>query len=197
MYAKDIFDVAVNWAGTDILPSGAKSIDDIDIKGYDGGLLDVSASIISEYGIDGLVSFATTKNVTQGTTYTFRHRVTFDNGEIRDKFLTVEVVNPRSETLKEIPKFPNDQIIIPVPWNGRLPRAAKALGNITVKAYDDNDVDVSSTYIEWAQTKGMFSVAKVKGGTGGESRLIEFGQSFDNGRKFHAYATLKIKTPVV
>jgi len=56
-------------------------------------------------------------------------------------------------------------------------------------------VDETSTYIAGSFVAGTVGACYLLGGTGGESRLLEFAQEFDNGRIFHEYVTLTVEVP--
>jgi len=195
MYPKDLYDVAIDWNKKTILPVGATQLDSVVITIFDPPPTDVTGEHLLDFGVDGLVSWGLIHNAVVEKIYTIKHRAIFNTGEVREKFMTLEVRNPRLQSLPVILKYPGEIITIPIGWDGRFPRGATALGSLTPKAYNDADEDVSGSYIQWGQVAGKFSVIQVKGGTGGESRLIEYGQAFDNGRKFHEYAMLIIKVP--
>lgn len=206
-YPKDLYDIAVDWSGRHVLPGGALSVAAVDVTITDpsiGSPDDVTDTILSAESVDGLVSIGTVQIGTIGKAYTVRHRATFDNGRFLNKYITLQIRNPRSDTHRLF-KYPDEEFDVPLLWTGRAPRGATALGAIVVKAYDASDVDVTDDYLALIDgdsgkavgtlSEKAFSVARITGGTGGESILLEFAQAFSNGRTFHEYAMLTVEVP--
>jgi len=195
MYPGDVYEAAIDWNKKTILPVGATSLSSVTITVYDPPATEVTPTVLLSSGVDALISYGVLHQVVVGHVYTIKHRAFFNTGEVREKFTTLEVRDPRVQSLPVIAKFPGEVVTIPISWASRLPRGATALGALTPKAFDGADVDVSAVYVNWGQVAGLFSVIQAKGGAGGESRLLEYGQAFDNGRLFHDYAWLTIKVP--
>lgn len=206
-YPKDLYDLAVDWSGKHVLPGGATSVAGVDVTITDpsiGSPSDVTDTVLYAESVDGLVSVGTTQSGTIGKAYTVRHRTTFDNGRFLNKYVTLEIRNPRSAP-HQLFKYPDEEFDVPLLWTGRAPRGATALGAIVVTAYDATDQDVTDDYIALIDgdsgkavgvlSKKGFSVARITGGVGGEQILLEFAQSFDNLRTFHEYALLTVRTP--
>lgn len=195
MYPKDIYDVAVDWSGRQVLPVGATALLALEVVVTDPDLGDVTGTLVSASGVSGLISWVTIHNPTVGKTYTVRVRQSFNSGVTLDKYVSLEIRNPRAQALKSIFKYPVDRFPVAVPWTGRVPRAATLLGALAVRAYNGSDVDVSETYLLWSSAVALYSVGKLFGGSGGETVFLEFAQTFTNGRAFHAYAWLTVRTP--
>ena len=205
-YPKDLYDVAVDWSGPQVLPSGAAALGALTVTVLDltlGSPNDVSSTLIAGYGAspvtgwgtDGLVSWVTLTGGTIGKTYTVTFSQTFDNGQIREKYVELVIRKPRKYATKLITKYPSDKFPVPIQWAGREPRGATALNLLTTMAFDPTEVDETSTYIAGSFVAGTVGACYLLGGTGGESRLLEFAQEFDNGRIFHEYVTLTVEVP--
>lgn len=206
-YPKDLYDIAVDWSGKHVLPGGATAAAAVDVTITDpslGSPNDVTSTILSSEAVDALVSIGTVQSGTIGKAYTVRHRTTFDNGRFLNKYVTLQIHNPRSAP-HQLFKYPDEEFDVPLLWTGRAPRGATAFGALVVKAYDASDVDVTDDYIvlidgDSGKAVGTlsekgFSVARITGGVGGEQILLEFAQSFDNLRTFHEYALLTVRIP--
>jgi len=199
-YPKDRYDVSVDWVGQYIFPTGATALTTLVVTVKDSVGADVTGTLLVLSGTAAFLSWAEIQSGTIGEIYSVRFRQTFDNGKVLDKYVTLEIRNPWTQALPQIFKYPNDAFDVPVSWTGRFPLRATALDTLTVKAYAAGDIDETSTYVEgWeaigSEAAGYYSVAKIIGGVGGEVRLLEFAQLFDNGRLFHDYAMLTVRVP--
>ena len=132
---------------------------------------------------------------TSGAIYDVIVTQAFNNGQSLDRYVKVQVRDPRNYVVHAPFKYPADKYPIPIQWAGRRPRGKPALSTLITKAYDAVDVDETSTYIAGSFVTGTIGAGYVIGGTGGESRLLEFAQAFANGRKFHEYAMLTVQVP--
>lgn len=195
MYPNDVYDISVDWSGRQVLPVGATALLALVVLITDPVLGDVTGTLLSASGVSGLISWATIHNPTVGKTYTVRVRQSFNSGVTLDKYVLLEIRDPRAQALAAIFKYPVDRFPAAAPWTGRMPRGAITLGALTVKAYNASDTEVTGDYLLWSSAVALYSVGKLYGGTGGEAVLIEYGQTFNNGRTFNAYALLTVRTP--
>lgn len=194
-YPKDLYDVAVDWEQDDVLPAGATALGSLAVVVKDAGGSDVTGSLVVSSGVDGFVSWAQLQNGTAGAIYDVIVTQAFNNGQSLDRYVKVQVRDPRNYVVHAPFKYPADKYPIPIQWAGRRPRGKPALSTLITKAYDAVDVDETSTYIAGSFVTGTIGAGYVIGGTGGESRLLEFAQAFANGRKFHEYAMLTVQVP--
>lgn len=197
MYPHDVYDLAVDWSGKQVLPVGATALLALEVVVTDPVLGDVTGTLVSASGVSGLISWATIHNPTVGKTYTVRVRQSFNSGVTMEKYVKLEIRDPRAQALAPIFKYPIDRFPVAVPWTGRMPRGSLTLGAVTVAAYNASEVDVTGDYLLWSSAVALYSVGKLYGGAGGETVLLEFRQTFDNGRTFNAYALLTVRVPPV
>lgn len=196
-FQKDVYDVAVDWEGERVLPVGSTALYGLVVVVKDAGGADVTGTLVVDSGISGLVSWATIQGGTQGSSYSVLFRQTFNNGKVLEKYIFLDVRNPRDQALLELYKYPNEQFAIPVQWAGRYPRGAANLDALAVSAFNAAGDDQTGAYVAGGSTAlGSFSIGQFYGGTIGEKELIEFGQAFNNGRVFYDYAWLTIVAPV-
>lgn len=194
-YPKDLYDVAVDWEEDDVLPAGATALSTLTVVVKDSGGGDVTSSLVASSGVEGFVSWAQLQAGTAGQVYDVIFTQVFNNGQSLDRYVKVQVRNPRSYVVHAPFKYPADKYPIPVEWAGRRPRGNPALSTLITKAYTEIDGDVTGTYVAGSFVAGTIGAGYIIGGTGGESRLLEFAQEFSNGRKFHEYAMLTVETP--
>lgn len=194
-YPKDLYDVAVDWEEDDVLPAGATAMTTLTVVVKNAGGDDVTETLVASSGVDGFVSWAQLQAGTAGQVYDVILTQVFNNGQSLDRYVKVQVRNPRSYIVHTPYKYPADKYPIPVEWAGRRPRGNPALSTLITKAYTEIDGDETSTYIAGSFVTGTIGAGYILGGSGGESRLLEFAQEFANGRKFHEYAMLTVEVP--
>ena len=192
-YPKDIYAAAINWAGR--YPSGATSLGAILATVKNSVGTDVTASMLVSVTTQGDYSIIYLQGGAAGETFTITVSQTFNTGRVLYEFVTLAVRDPLTETQKGFFKYPLDIFDFTLEWLGRLPLRATQLSTLTVKIYDDAEVDVSDEFLLNSQVLGTISIEQLYGGTAGEVYTLEAAQAFDDGSLLHDYSTMTVRAP--